>query len=845
MLKVALLILIGLLMAISFVSAANLIVKQPRDTVICKAIKTATFTVTANPSYEVAYQWYRGNSAIPNATGDSYMAQQEGSYHCVVWDINMPANKESSNVVTLSYIDIPSIGSINAPGVCNKTNLIAEAVNVKNNGSAITGYEWVLGGNIVGSGTGSTIDKLDTYVDSTMQLATLTLNVMNSCGVGSSSMQITVNPTPVAPNVISKDYCQYDQATPLAITQSNATWYTSSTGGTGSKVAPTPDTDTLGTYNWWVTQTINYGDVSCEGYRTKATVVVTPRSDAPVTDVVPKYCVGDTKTLEAQGDNIKWYSSSMVPLVDTRIPTSSAGEQVYYVTQTQAGKCESKPVKVTVTIQNNANEALITLSGIPEAACPYNPIIIEATANVSNPVFTWYENDDKTGFIQTGSTYTTNPLTANATYYVTLTYTGHCESQPKAAVIIVSDNVRPAIIAPPTVVAPTNDGVCYATNVQTGTPVVADNCTPHDQIVIFVDPSLSLYKLGSTTLTWWAEDLMGNKDYALQTVTVQDQEAPKGYCPEDIIMEVNDDVDSVVVNYILNYSDNCGNIDIVRESGKASGSYFPLGTTIVRHSISDSTGNVAICEFKVIIRHPYRAMELALRVSAYEICSGQAVTLTPIVSGGTEKYTYSWSPRPWTNAVLEDYPLVTTTYEVTVNDGISSLSKSVEITVLETQPVKLTIDKRMDEILEGDEVVVKATSGFASYKFLLNDKVMQEVGVSDQIAFIAELGTYFVRVFATDVDYCVSQDQLEIDVESKKLPNVFTPNQDGKNEIFLEGYDLKVFSRAGELLYQGTAGWDGRYKGKMLPQGTYLYVVTRTMNNGEHRIYKGTVTLKL
>ena len=195
---------------------------------------------------------------------------------------------------------------------------------------------------------------------------------------------------------------------------------------------------------------------------------------------------------------------------------------------------------------------------------------------------------------------------------------------------------------------------------------------------------------------------------------------------------------------------------------------------------------------------------------------------------------------------MMDHPVESTTYTVTVNDGITTQTKTVRIEVLEAQPVKLTLEGRMENLFEGDEVLVTATSGFTSYKLLLDNKVVQDVGLNNRVSFEAGFsGEYIVRVFATDVNYCVAEDQLMVLVESKRLPNAFTPNLDGKNEIFLEGFDLMVFSRAGELLYKGVNGWDGKYKGKLMPQGTYLYVVKRTMNNGEQRVFKGTVTLKL
>lgn len=64
------------------------------------------------------------------------------------------------------------------------------------------------------------------------------------------------------------------------------------------------------------------------------------------------------------------------------------------------------------------------------------------------------------------------------------------------------------------------------------------------------------------------------------------------------------------------------------------------------------------------------------------------------------------------------------------------------------------------------------------------------------------------------------------------FPNAFTPNGDGLNDIFvyeaslLTSVRFSVFNRWGELLFVSEeigTGWDGLYKGKAAPQGTYLY----------------------
>ncbi|NNU34630.1 gliding motility-associated C-terminal domain-containing protein [Mucilaginibacter sp. S1162] len=65
-------------------------------------------------------------------------------------------------------------------------------------------------------------------------------------------------------------------------------------------------------------------------------------------------------------------------------------------------------------------------------------------------------------------------------------------------------------------------------------------------------------------------------------------------------------------------------------------------------------------------------------------------------------------------------------------------------------------------------------------------------------------------------------------------PNVFTPNNDGVNDSFalhIEGYvqfgNLDIFNRNGQLIYSTkspTAFWDGNFKGKDLPAGTYYWI---------------------
>jgi gliding motility-associated-like protein len=87
------------------------------------------------------------------------------------------------------------------------------------------------------------------------------------------------------------------------------------------------------------------------------------------------------------------------------------------------------------------------------------------------------------------------------------------------------------------------------------------------------------------------------------------------------------------------------------------------------------------------------------------------------------------------------------------------------------------------------------------------------------------------------------------------IPNAFTPNGDGLNDIFLvkglgfktEGFSMEIFDRWGHSLFYSkdlTKGWDGTAKGIQSQDGVYIYKIKAVGANGEGRKeYVGHVTL--
>ena len=84
------------------------------------------------------------------------------------------------------------------------------------------------------------------------------------------------------------------------------------------------------------------------------------------------------------------------------------------------------------------------------------------------------------------------------------------------------------------------------------------------------------------------------------------------------------------------------------------------------------------------------------------------------------------------------------------------------------------------------------------------------------------------------------------------VPNIFSPNNDGANDIlYVRGENIKessinIYNRWGEKVFESndkSKGWDGNYKGKPCPAEVYVYYVNVTFVNGITQQKKGNVTL--
>jgi len=117
-----------------------------------------------------------------------------------------------------------------------------------------------------------------------------------------------------------------------------------------------------------------------------------------------------------------------------------------------------------------------------------------------------------------------------------------------------------------------------------------------------------------------------------------------------------------------------------------------------------------------------------------------------------------------------------------------------------------------------------------------------------------QYGQYDVVLYAYNAAGCTDSTELPISVlppQNFFIPNVFSPNGDGKNDLFYiemqEGVtviEFTVFDRWGEKVHDGQFPWDGTYKGKPCPQDVYVYIFKLQLASSAEGIKRtGSITL--
>lgn len=147
-----------------------------------------------------------------------------------------------------------------------------------------------------------------------------------------------------------------------------------------------------------------------------------------------------------------------------------------------------------------------------------------------------------------------------------------------------------------------------------------------------------------------------------------------------------------------------------------------------------------------------------------------------------------------------------------------------------------------------EKIFIKPFLPFSSY--LWND------GTINSSIVINKSGAYWLNV--VDQNGCSGTDTILVKTKTNCLqgvfvPSAFTPNNDGKNDIFrpiiygtVNNYSFKIYNRWGGLVFQTSdpqAGWDGKIGSIIQGANTYVWSLTYQLNSESIKTEKGTFIL--
>ena len=264
-------------------------------------------------------------------------------------------------------------------------------------------------------------------------------------------------------------------------------------------------------------------------------------------------------------------------------------------------------------------------------------------------------------------------------------------------------------------------------------------------------------------------------------------------------------------------------------------------------------GNIGKCQatagvnVKVV---PYPQVNAGADVA---ICFGDIIQL----NGSTDGSSFRWSPTTALSNpnILNPFasPQVPVRYILTATDTLGCPKPTRDTVLVFVVPPVQAFAGNDTFIVIGQPLQLQASGGQV-YSWS-PPTGLNKVDIANPVATLTSNQTYVVRV--STPEGCFAFDTVNVRVFTTPpgffVPNAFTPNNDGRNDIFrpiavgISKLDyFNVYNRWGQLVYstnQLGKGWDGQLKGREQPSGVYVWVTKAQIYTGAPITQKGTVTL--
>ncbi|WP_439516378.1 HYR domain-containing protein [Sediminibacterium sp.] len=527
--------------ATSGISFNTLRVHRNNSTVVDNTAPIAScknITVALSPTGTVTITPQMVDNGSSDACGIQSLALSKTNFTCAdigANNVTLTVTDRAGNVSTCTAVVTVAPAAVIIAG----QSTVCQGQTVTMSANLGDSYQWQKDGVDI-NGAAS-----QTYVATVTGNYSVTVTNAGGCSGTSSPVTVTVSPAPVVTTTPSGNATLCNGS--LVITASAGSVYQWSNGATTQAITVTQ----AGSYS--VTVTNQFGCTN-----TSAPVVV------GATDNVPPVakCKNISVAINANGTASITAASINDGSFDNcgAVTLSISGQTSYSCAD--AGNTFN--VVLTATdAQGNQSSCTATVSVIdpnsycnqpPVAVC--KPLTVSANANCQGiAVAADFNNgsSDPNGDALTYSVLPAGPYAKGVTNVVLTVTDSKGASSTCSTTITVVDDLAPVVTAPANVTVNTDAGVCIATNVSLGTPVVSDNCTGWT----VTNNAPTQFEKGVTNVTWTVTDASGNVTTAVQTVTVKDVTPPVIICQPNVAVNNDPNKCGAVVNYAVNATDNC------------------------------------------------------------------------------------------------------------------------------------------------------------------------------------------------------------------------------------------------------------------------------------------------
>lgn len=660
----------------------------------------------------------------------------------------------------------------------------------------------------------------------------------SGCESDRAAIVVTVFPAPATPTVSSPvTYCQFGANTPGLNAFVNGTaikWYTTATGGTPLAGPPTINTATPSNTTYYVTQTLN----GCESNRQPIVAIVYAKPPLPTVrdTALCQFTTPISLAGNVTGANLKWYAGPTGGIGSTTAPTPSTttvGTTTYYVSQTVNG-CESDRAILNVTII--AEPPLPT--GVDVTYCQFETA---QPLGATGTNLKWY-----TTF--TGGTPLANPPVPSTTndgvfyWFVSQTLNG-CESKRDS--VMVTINSKPA---PPSV-----DSLEYCLNIvapaltATGsnlrwyTAATGGFGNPNPPIPNTSSVGIINYYVSQTVLGCESDRaVLQVETDTLVTARILFNKIP--VCQDDTLTVTHEGIIPDSSTFVWSFDGGT----IVQ--GDTSGPYTMKWATPGKKTIA-LNANWQGCKARdtqtlYVMPLPEVGFDLVA-----EACINQNVVAMPDSPLAlATKYMWDIGSATVVDTTTKGYNLKWLTFGkkivslFTISDT-GCLSPTIFDTInIRPFPIAQIDSTRQYDICIRNELELSAKY-FGNYKYSWEPEKYFTTNNSSKVKAIIPSAGY-IKLNVTDDIGCIGKDSVYVGVHlccEVYLPDAFSPNGDGKNDVFriISGgtHTIKSFvvlNRYGQRVFVTTnpaEGWDGNFNGTPQDIGTYFYFIKYVCND--------------